>query len=147
MAERDFIDRLQAGREVIRRAQQNLARYTLTPEQRQALMEGMTRMSVPGDQLRSMVDMMEAFGPPLAQIEALREELASQREQVQALDARLAHLEAIAERLAVAGEQLVAYQEPFVRMASMFTGQEVKRPRPATPAAEGADGESDEDTT
>jgi citrate synthase len=145
MAERDFIDRLQAGRDVLRRAQENLARYTLTPEQRQALLEGMTRMSVPGDQLRSMVDMMEAFGPPLAQIEALREELASQREEVQALDARLAHLEAIAERLAIAGEQLVAYQEPFVRMASMLTGQEVKRPRPAA-AGERTESESDEDT-
>jgi hypothetical protein len=144
MAERDFIDRLQAGREVIRRAQQNLARYTLTPEQRQALMEGMTRMSVPGDQLQSMVDMMEAFGPPLAQIEALRDELAVQREQVQALDQRLAHLEAIAERLVIAGEQLVAFQEPFVRMASMFTGQDVKRPRPGDAAAEGTGGSDEE---
>jgi len=141
MAERDFIDRLQAGREIFRRAQENLARYTLTPEQRQALIEGMTRMSVPGDQLRSMVDMMEAFGPPLAQIEALRDELAEQRQQVQALDQRLAHLEGIAERLAVAGEQLVAYQEPFVRMASMFTGQDIKR-RPA----DADDADTDEDT-
>jgi hypothetical protein len=144
MAERDFIDRLQAGRDVLRRAQENLARYTLTPEQRQALIEGMTRMSVPGDQLRSMVDMMEAFGPPLAQIEALREELASQREQVQAFDDRLAHLEAIAERLAIAGEQLVAYQEPFVRMASMFTGQEIKRPRPTTPGADADDADTED---
>lgn len=125
MADKDFLDRIQAGRDAMRRVQQSLARYALTAEQRQAVIDGMTRLSVPGDQVRSIADMMDAFGPPLAQIEAVRAELAEQHEQVRRMDERLTHLEGIVERLAIAGEQLVAFQEPFVRMAAMFTGQDV----------------------
>lgn len=125
MADKDFLDRIQAGRDAMRRVQQSLARYALTAEQRQAVIDGMTRLSVPGDQVRSIADMIDAFGPPLAQIEAVRAELAEQHEQVRRMDERLTHLEGIVERLAIAGEQLVAFQEPFVRMAAMFTGQDV----------------------
>ena len=97
----------------------------------------MTRLAVPGDQVQSLVDLMDSFGPPLAQIEALRSELAEQRALFEQLGERLAHMESLADRLVIAGEQLVAYQEPFVRMAAMFTGQDFER----RSARSGGDGE------
>jgi hypothetical protein len=127
MADKDFLDRIQAGRDAMRRVQQSLARYALSAEQRQAIVDGMTRLAMPGDQLQSIVDMVDAFGPPLAQVETVRAELAEQRRAVQEFERRLARLEGMIERLATASEQLVAFQEPFVKMAAMFTGQTVDR--------------------
>lgn len=142
MAEPDFLDSLAAGRDALRRLQQSLTRYGLTAEQRQAMVGGFNQMLFPTDGVRALSDMIDAFGPPLAQIEALREELAEQRELLSQLDARLGHLEVSAERLALAGEQVLAFQEPFIRMAAMMTGQQMP-PRGA--AAENDDTEYDEE--
>ena len=124
MAEPDMFDAFQAGREALRRMQESFARYAMPPEQRQALVEGMGQLMFPSENLRALSDLIDAFGPPLAQVESLRSEIAEQREQLSKIDDRLAVMEATAERLAVAGEQIVAYQEPFMRMAAMFTGQD-----------------------
>ncbi len=125
MAEPDFLDSLAAGRDALRRLQQSLARYGPTTEQREAVVGGFSQLMFPTDGVRALSDMIDAFGPPLAQIEALRAELAEQRELLSQLDDRLGHLEISAERLALAGEQILAFQEPFVRMAAMVTGQEI----------------------
>lgn len=127
MAEGDLFDQFQAGREALRRLQESFARYAMPPEQRQALIDGMSQLMFPADGVRAMSDLIDAFGPPLAQIEALRSELAEQREQLAQLDGRLAHLEATAERLAIAGEQIMAFQEPYLRMAALLTGQDLGR--------------------
>lgn len=125
MAEPDFLDSLAAGRDALRRLQQSLARYGPTTEQRQAVVGGFSQLMFPTDGVRALSDMIDAFGPPLAQIEALRAELAEQRGLLSQLDDRLGHLEISAERLALAGEQILAFQEPFVRMAAMVTGQDM----------------------
>jgi len=127
MAEPDMFDAMQAGREAIRRMQESFARYAMPAEQRQALVEGMSQLMFPTDGIRAMSDLIDAFGPPLAQVESLRAEIAEQREQLGKLDERLAVMEATAERLAVASEQIVAYQEPFMRMAAMMTGQDFSK--------------------
>lgn len=127
MADPDFLDQLQAGRDSLRKFQRSLVRMAVPQEQRDALMEGMSRMLIPGNQLQTLVDLMDAFGPPLAQIEALREELAEQRRTVDELNSRLVLMEASAERLATAAETIVAAQEPFVRLASLATGQKVTK--------------------
>ena len=144
MAEPDMFDALQAGREAIRRMQDSFARYAMPPEQRKALVEGMSQLMFPTDTMRAMSDLIDAFGPPLAQVESLRSEIAEQREQLSKLDDRLAVMEATAERLAVAGEQIVAYQEPFMRMAAMLTGQEF--PARSTDRAGDETGDSDSGT-
>lgn len=138
MAEPDFLDNLAAGRDAIRRLQQSVARYALSAEQREAMVGGFSQMLFPTDGVRALSDLVDAFGPPLAQIEALREELAEQREVLSQLDGRLEHLEISAERLALAGEQILAFQEPFIRMAAMVTGQQV-------PARRSAADDEDED--
>lgn len=144
MAEPDMFDAFQSGREAIKRMQESLARYAMPAEQRQALVEGMTQLMFPTDNVRALSDLIDAFGPPLAQVESLRDEIAEQREQLSKLDDRLAVLEATAERMAVAGEQIVAYQEPFMRMAAMVTGQEFpKRPEDTT-TDEPEDGDGDD---
>jgi len=128
MTEGDFIDRLQASRDVMRRLQRSMVRYALPQGQREALIDGVRRLVIPGEQLKVMVDMIETFGPPLAQIEALRDEIGSQREQLRRMDERLIQMEAAAERLALASEQIRLFQEPFVQMAALITGQRVDRP-------------------
>lgn len=142
MAEPDFLDSLAAGRDALRRLQQSLARYGPTTEQRQAVVGGFSQLMFPTDGVRALSDLIDAFGPPLAQIEALRGELAEQRELLSQLDDRLGHLEISAERLALAGEQILAFQEPFVRMAAMVTGQEM--PSAGTDEAEYEEEEDDE---
>ena len=69
--------------------------------------------------------MMEAFGPPVAQIQAVKRQLDEQRAQVAVLQKQLEDMSAVVERLALASEQIVAFQEPFVRLAGavMGTGQ------------------------
>jgi len=127
MTERDFVDRLQASRDAVRRLQRSLVRYAMPAEQREALIDGVRRILVPGEQLSVVTDMIDAFGPAMAQIEGLREEIASQREQLRRMDERLIQMEAAAERLALAAEQIRLFQEPFVRLASLVTGQQVER--------------------
>ncbi len=127
MAEPDFLDTIQAGRDALRRMQESFARYTMSAEQRQAVLDGISQLMFPTDAVKAMSDMMDAFGPPLAQIEALRAELAEQRQQLSELDDRLAHIEITAERLALAGEQIVAYQEPFANIMALMTGQGLRR--------------------
>lgn len=145
MAEPDMFDAFQSGREAIKRMQESLARYAMPAEQRQALVEGMTQLMFPTDNVRALSDLIDAFGPPLAQVESLRAEIAEQREQLSKLDDRLAVLEATAERMAVAGEQIVAYQEPFMRMAAMVTGQEFPKRSEDTKTDGPKDGEDDGD--
>lgn len=140
MAEPDFLDNLAAGRDALRRLQQSFARYAMSPEQRQAVVGGFAQMMFPTDGVRALSDLVDAFGPPLAQVEALRAELAEQRELLSELDARLEHLEASAERLALAGEQILAFQEPFIQMAGWMTGQDL---RSRSAAAEDPDGTDD----
>jgi hypothetical protein len=123
MAEQpDLFDAFNAGREALRRMQESFSRYTMPAEQRQALAEGMAQLMFPTDRVRAISDLIDAFGPPLAQIETLRTELAEQREQLDRMDDRLARMEAMAERLAVAAEQVQAFQEPFVRIAGLIGG-------------------------
>ncbi len=148
MAEPDMFDAFQTGREAIRRMQDSFARYAMPAEQRQALMEGMTNLFFPADSVRALSDLIDAFGPPIAQVETLRAEIAEQREQLAKLDERLAVLEATAERLAIAGEQIVAFQEPFVRMATMMTGQDfVSRSKRHRRAGSAGDDEATDDVT
>ncbi len=129
MAEPDFLDRLQSGRDAMRRLQQSVMRLGVPAEQRQAFLDSMGRFVLPGDQLQAIVDLIDAFGPPLAQIEVAREEIAAQREDLERMQQRLATLESSIERLALASEQLVAMQGPFVKMAEIVTGQTVERSR------------------
>jgi hypothetical protein len=89
-------------------------------------------MVTPGAQLDAMVDMMEAFGPPLAQIESVRSELMAQREQLEAMTAELDRLETTVDRLATAAEQLAATQDVFVRMARTVTGGDARARRGRT---------------
>lgn len=123
----DFLDRLQTGRDAMRKLQRSVMRLGIPPEQRQAFLDSMGRFVMPGDQLQAIVDLIDAFGPPLAQIEAAREEIAEQRNDLERMQRRLATLEATLERLALASEQLVAMQGPFVKMAELVTGQTVQR--------------------
>ena len=123
----DFLDRLQTGRDAMRKLQKSVMRLGIPAEQRQAFLDSMGRFVMPGDQLQAIVDLIDAFGPPLAQIEAAREEIADQREDLDRMQRRLATLEATLERLALASEQLVAMQGPFVKMAEIVTGQSVDR--------------------
>ena len=123
----DFLDRLQTGRDAMRKLQKSVMRLGIPAEQRQAFLDSMGRFVMPGDQLQAIVDLIDAFGPPLAQIEAAREEIADQREDLDRMQRRLATLEATLERLALASEQLVAMQGPFVKMAEIVTGQSVER--------------------
>lgn len=141
MAEPDFLDRLQAGRDALAKFQQSMMRLAMPADQRKALFEGMSNLVMPGEQLQTIVDLMDAFGPPLAQIEALQAELAEQRTQVEAMNERLAHIERAAERLALASEQLVMFQEPFVRMTEAFTGQPVTRVQRSAPNPDNANDE------
>lgn len=145
MPEPDMFDHFQAGREAFRRLQESFARYAMPAEQRQAVVDGMSQIMFPADGVRAMSDFIDAFGPPLAQIDAFRSELAEQREQLSQLDDRLAHLETTAERLALAGEQLVAFQEPFVRMAGLVTGQDLVGRRKAAAKEAAADEETETD--
>lgn len=128
MADPDLLDGLQAGREAIRRLQQSLSRnasaLAMTPEQRQAVLGGLAQLMFPTDGVRALSDLVDAFGPPVAQIEALRDELAEQRALLSKLDDRLNHLENSAERLALASEQVVAFREPLVRLAAMIVGSD-----------------------
>lgn len=137
----DFLDRLQTGRDAMRKLQKSVMRLGIPAEQRQAFLDSMGRFVMPGDQLQAIVDLIDAFGPPLAQIEAAREEIADQREDLERMQRRLATLEATLERLALASEQLVAMQGPFVKMAEIVTGQSVERdgatPDESTPDPEG----------
>ena len=121
--EGDFLDRIQASRDALRKVQQSLARMAMPAEQRKALIDAMSRLVMPGEQLQLMTDMIDAFGPPLAQIEALQAELAEQRAEVDRMHDRLTVMEASVERLRLAAESLVALQEPWVRMAETLTGQ------------------------
>ena len=84
-------------------------------------------------------DLIDAFGPPQAQIETMRAELAETREQLDRLDDRLAKMEAMAERLAIASEQVVAFQEPFLRMAAFLPGF-------GQPASDGDGEEADDES-
>ena len=52
--------------------------------------------------------MMEAFGPPVAQIQAVKRQLAEQKAQVAILQKQLDDIEAIVGRLARASEQSTA---------------------------------------
>lgn len=143
-----MFDAFHAGRDALRRMQESFARYAMPPEQRQALVEGMGQLMFPSENVRALSDLIDAFGPPLAQVESLRAEIAEQRELLSTLDDRLAVLEATAERLAVAGEQIVAYQEPFVRMMAMLTGQEFGKQKTTegdkTDTGHDGDGDGDE---
>ena len=123
----DFLDRLQTGRDAMRKLQRSVMRLGIPQEQRQAFLDSMGRFVMPGDQLQAIVDLIDAFGPPLAQIEAARAEIADQRDDLERMQRRLATLEATLERLALASEQLVAMQGPFVKMAELVTGQTVER--------------------
>ena len=96
----DFLDRLQTGRDAMRKLQKSVMRLGIPAEQRQAFLDSMGRFIMPGDQLQAIVDLIDAFGPPLAQIEAAREEIADQREDLDRMQRRLATLEATLEPLA-----------------------------------------------
>jgi ABC-type transporter Mla subunit MlaD len=99
-----------------------MARVTLSAEQRQALTAGLRGLSAAGEQLERAQKMMEAFGPPVAQIQAVKRQLAEQRAQVAIMQKQLDDIEAIVERLARASEQIVAFQKPFVRLAGAVMG-------------------------
>ena len=79
----DFLDRLQTGRDAMRKLQRSVMRLGVPEEQRQAFLDSMGRFVLPGDQLQAIVDLIDAFGPPLAQIEAARAEIADQREDLE----------------------------------------------------------------
>ena len=83
---------------------------------------GLRGLSAAGEQLKTAQKMMEAFGPPIVQIEAVKRQLSEQRVQVAKLQKQLDDIEAIVERLARASEQIAAFQQPFVRLASVVMG-------------------------
>lgn len=109
-----------------RQVQQAMARAALSPEQRQTFTKGLRGLTTAGDQLRVAQRMMETFGPPVAQIEAVKRLLGEQRGQVAALQKQLDDIEAIVDRLARASEQIVAFQQPFVRLAGAVMGTNAK---------------------
>jgi len=122
MSEREPNPWIPAGRNAWRQIQQAMARVALNPEQRQALGAGLRGLSAAGDQLKTAQRMMESFGPPIVQIEAVKRQLGEQRAQVANMQKQLDDIEAIVERLARASEQIVAFQQPFVRLATAVIG-------------------------
>jgi hypothetical protein len=122
MSDREPNQWLPAGRSAWRQVQQLMARAALSPEQRRAFATGLRGLSAAGEQLKVAQKMMEAFGPPVVQIEAVKRQLGEQRAQVANLQKQLDDIEAIVERLARASEQIVAFQQPFVRLASAVMG-------------------------
>jgi hypothetical protein len=112
----------------------------MPPDQRRIMAEGLSRMIMPGRQLEAMIEMMEAFGPPVAQIEGVREKLAEQRAQLVEMNDELDRMESALNRLATAAEQLAAFQEPFVRLAAAVTGTELRTTPPAAGHAVADDG-------
>ncbi len=133
MSEREPSPWLPAGRNAWRQIQQAMARVAFSPEQRQALTTGLRGLSAAGEQLKTAQKMMEAFGPPVVQIEAVKRQLSEQRVQVAKLQKQLDDIEAVVERLAHASEQIAAFQQPFVRLASavMGTGRDPAADHPA----------------
>jgi paraquat-inducible protein B len=122
MTEREPNQWLPAGRSALRQIQQAMARAALSPEQRRAFTNGLRGLSAAGEQLKVAQKMMESFGPPVAQIQAVKRQLGEQRTQVANLQKQLDDIEAIVERLARASEQIVAFQQPFVRLAGVVMG-------------------------
>jgi hypothetical protein len=122
MSDRDPGQWLPMGRSAWRQIQQAMARVALSSEQRQAFTAGLRGLSAAGDQLQTAQKMMESFGPPVAQIQAVKRQLGEQRAQVAILQKQLDDIEAIVDRLARASEQIVAFQQPFVRLAGAVMG-------------------------
>ncbi len=122
MSDRDPNPWLPAGRNALRQIQQAMARAALSSQQRQVLAAGLRGLSAAGEQLENTQKMMDAFGPPIIQIQGVKRQLEEQRAQVALLQKQLDDIQVIVERLARASEQIVAFQRPFVRLASAVTG-------------------------
>lgn len=152
MAGNDFasiFNRLQTGAEAMMKLQQSFARYAMPVDQQRALLDGVSRVMFPGEQLQVMVDLIDSFGPPLAQLDRLQEQLDEQRAQVQTYIERLDEIDRVLSRMATAGEQLVSFQEPFVKLASALTGQTFKPSASAggrSATADDTDTDTDTDT-
>lgn len=125
---REFAEQFFAGQDFFLRMQQALDRLVLPAEQRHALTDAFAGFMRPGAQLDTMIELTEAFGPPVAQIEAVREQLAEQREETKKMLDELDRVDATLNRLAAAAEQLAAGQAMFLQVARMMTGRTPEPP-------------------
>jgi hypothetical protein len=130
-------DRLIAGQDAFRRMQQAVGRLAMPPEQRAALTDGLTRLMTPGSQFDAIVEMLEAFGPPVQQIQAVQEQLTEQRGQLTSMLKELDRLEVAVGRLAAASETLASNQELFVKLAGTLTGYDARKRKSSPSTAEG----------
>lgn len=116
----DPLDILRSARDTTQKIQELASKLTLPADQRRALVENMGRLVLPGEQLNALIDLAEAFGPPQTQIEEIRSTLAAQREQVETMLADLERLEQMVDRLATATEKIADAQEPFRELLARF---------------------------
>jgi hypothetical protein len=140
---RDLAERLIQGQDAFRRMQQAVARLAMPPEQRAALTDGLTRLMTPGSQFDAIVELLEAFGPPVAQIEAVQKQLVDQRAQLAAMNNELDRIEVAVGRLAAAAETLSANQEMFVKLAGALTGYDPRTRRKTSESSSGRKGTGD----
>lgn len=117
---RDPLDVLRSARDSVRKMQELAGKLTVPPSQRRALIDGIARMTMPGEQLEAMVELADAFGPPHTQIEHIRDTLDAQREMLESMLEDLERIEASVDRLADASQQIAAMQTPFRLMLERF---------------------------
>jgi len=106
---------------------QILGRLGLSGDQLGALQHQLGRV-VPGDQLKLVRDLVDTFSPSGDQLAAIRRQLDAQRSTLEAMLAQLDDVEATLARLADTAEQIQAMQEPFQRLAHLFTDRPGGRP-------------------
>ncbi len=106
-------DMLRTARDTASKMQELIVKSTLPPEHRKALVQGLTRLTLPGEQLEALIDLADAFGPPTAQIAEVQKTLDAQREQLNTMLEDLTRVQESVDRLAAAAEQLAELQKPL----------------------------------
>lgn len=110
-----------ASRDAMRRFQQALAQAAPPRQPRGGASDANSGLGF-ADQVKALTRVLDTFGPPGAQIEALQRTLTEQRAQLQAMQESLERVEATVERLAASSELLASFQEPYARLVASFGG-------------------------
>lgn len=123
----DPLEGLRVGRDAMRRVQTLVERMTLPADQRRAIADALARLTVPGmTQLEALLDLVEQFGPPQAQLADIQKTIDAQREALDTMVTELDRVEASLDRLAAASEQLATLQAPFIAMAGLLLRDETE---------------------
>ncbi len=121
----DPLELLRTARAASQQVQELITKSTMPPAQRRALVEGVSRMVLPGEQLQAMIDLADAFGPPKTQIAEIQKVLIEQRAQLETMLAELDKIETSVDRLAESSEQIAALQAPLRAMLERRQGGSV----------------------